>query len=58
SSNTSHLHHVAQVDPNMINVVYLKCTSGKVGAASVLAPKIDPLGLSPKNVGDDITEAA
>ena len=44
-------------DPNEIKVVYLRCTSGEVGATSALAPKIGPLGLSPKKVGDDIAKA-
>uniref|UniRef100_A0A8C5VAQ2 Large ribosomal subunit protein uL11 n=1 Tax=Microcebus murinus TaxID=30608 RepID=A0A8C5VAQ2_MICMU len=37
-----------KLDPNGIKVVYLRCTSGEVGATSALAPKIGPLGLSPK----------
>ncbi|KAB0367610.1 hypothetical protein FD755_020934 [Muntiacus reevesi] len=45
-------------DPNEIKVVYLRCTGGEVGATSALAPKIGPLGLSPKKVGDDIAKAA
>nr|XP_045246344.1 60S ribosomal protein L12-like [Macaca fascicularis] len=44
-------------DPNEIKVVYLRCTMGEVGATSVLAPKIGPLGLSPKKAGDDIAKA-
>ncbi|XP_059948379.1 large ribosomal subunit protein uL11-like [Mesoplodon densirostris] len=44
-------------DPNEIKVVYLRCTSGEVSATSALAPIISPLGLSPKQVGDDITKA-
>ncbi|XP_054847545.1 60S ribosomal protein L12-like [Eublepharis macularius] len=44
-------------DPNEIKVVYLRCTRGEVGATSALAPKIGPLGLSPKKVGDDIAKA-
>ncbi|KAL4824274.1 hypothetical protein H8958_017814 [Nasalis larvatus] len=44
-------------DPNEIKVVYLRCTGGEVGATSTLAPKIGPLGLSPKKVGDDIAKA-
>uniref|UniRef100_A0A8D0PWA5 Large ribosomal subunit protein uL11 n=1 Tax=Sus scrofa TaxID=9823 RepID=A0A8D0PWA5_PIG len=44
-------------DPKEIKVVYLRCTSGEVGAPSALAPKIGPPGLSPKKVGDDITKA-
>lgn len=30
--------------------VYVRATGGEVGAASSLAPKIGPLGLSPKKV--------
>ncbi|XP_027969386.1 60S ribosomal protein L12-like [Eumetopias jubatus] len=37
-------------NPNEIKVVYLRCTGGKVGAASALAPKIGPLALSPKKI--------
>merc|ERR1712025_413302 len=44
-------------DPNEIKVVYMRCTWGEVGATSTLAPKIGPLGLSPKKVGDDIAKA-
>ncbi|KAB0381255.1 hypothetical protein FD755_009039 [Muntiacus reevesi] len=44
-------------DPNEIKVVYLRCTGGEVGATSALAPKIGPLGLSPRGVGDDIAKA-
>ncbi|KAF7351849.1 hypothetical protein MVEN_01146100 [Mycena venus] len=40
-------------DPNEIKIIYLRTTSGEVGASSALAPKIDPLGLSPKKVGED-----
>ncbi|XP_034882104.1 60S ribosomal protein L12-like [Mirounga leonina] len=44
-------------NPNEIKVVYLRCTGGEVGATSALAPKISPLGLSPKKDGDDIAKA-
>lgn len=44
-------------DPNEVKIVYLKCVGGEVGATSSLAPKIGPLGLSPKKVGDDIAKA-
>ncbi|KAF7413663.1 60S ribosomal protein L12-like [Vespa mandarinia] len=44
-------------DPNEIKKVYLRCVGGEVGATSSLAPKIGPLGLSPKKVGDDIAKA-
>lgn len=44
-------------DPNEIKIIYLRATGGEVGATSALAPKIGPLGLSPKKVGDDIAKA-
>lgn len=44
-------------DPTEVKVVYLRCVGGEVGATSSLAPKIGPLGLSPKKVGDDIAKA-
>lgn len=37
--------------------VYLRAVGGEVGATSTLAPKIGPLGLSPKKVGDDVAKA-
>lgn len=44
-------------DPTEVKLVYLRCVGGEVGATSSLAPKIGPLGLSPKKVGDDIAKA-
>lgn len=38
-------------------VSHLRATGGEVGASSALAPKIGPLGLSPKKVGEDIAKA-
>ncbi|MCL4147166.1 UNVERIFIED_CONTAM: hypothetical protein GTU68_000340 [Idotea baltica] len=35
----------------------LRCVGGEMAATSSLAPKIGPLGLSPKKVGDDIMKA-
>ncbi|XP_017773572.1 PREDICTED: 60S ribosomal protein L12 [Nicrophorus vespilloides] len=43
-------------DPTEIKYVYLRCVGGEVGATSSLAPKIGPLGLSPKKIGDDIAK--
>ncbi|CAG9310359.1 RpL12_1 [Blepharisma stoltei] len=37
--------------------VFLKSVGGEVGAAASLAPKVGPLGLSPKKIGDDIKAA-
>ena len=44
-------------DPNEIKDEYLRCTDGEFGATPALVPKIGPLGLSPKKVGNDITKA-
>lgn len=35
----------------------LKAVGGEIGSASALAPKLGPLGLSPKKVGEDIQKA-
>ena len=43
-------------DPSTVIEVFLRATGGEVGAASSLAPKIGPLGLSPKKVGEDIAK--
>ncbi|KAA8544048.1 hypothetical protein F0562_021775 [Nyssa sinensis] len=40
----------------MVVDVYVRVTGGEVGAASSLAPKIGPLGLSPKKIGEDIAK--
>jgi large subunit ribosomal protein L12e len=44
-------------DPNTVLDVYVRAVGGEIGAASSLAPKIGPLGLSPKKVGEDIAKA-
>jgi len=46
-----------KIDPSEIKIIYLRATGGEVGASSALAPKIGPLGLSPKKVGEDIAKA-
>ena len=38
-------------------IVIMKCVGGEIGSASALAPKLGPLGLSPKKVGEDIQKA-
>lgn len=43
-------------DPNDVIEVCVRVTGGEVGAASSLAPKIGPLGLSPKKIGEDIAK--
>ena len=44
-------------DPNAVHFVCLRVTGGEVPGGSALAPKIGPLGLSPKKLGDDIAKA-
>ncbi|PLB45126.1 hypothetical protein P170DRAFT_416088 [Aspergillus steynii IBT 23096] len=43
-------------DPNEVKIIHLRVTGGEVGAQSALAPKIGPLGLSPKKIGEDIAK--
>lgn len=43
-------------DPSELIEVFVRATGGEVGAASSLAPKIGPLGLSPKKIGEDIAK--
>lgn len=40
-----------------IKVLVLRAVGGEVGSAATLAPKVGPLGLSPKKVGEDIQAA-
>jgi ribosomal protein L11 len=42
--------------PTQIVEVFVHVMSGEVGAASPLAPKIDPLDLSLKKIGEDIAK--
>ncbi|OJD24654.1 60S ribosomal protein L12 [Blastomyces percursus] len=46
-----------KLDPNEVKIIHLRTTGGEVGAQSALAPKIGPLGLSPKKIGEDIAKA-
>lgn len=41
-----------------VKIVYIRQYGGEVGASSVLAPKVGPLGMSPKKVGEDIQKAS
>ena len=42
---------------NEIKIIYMRAVGGEVGAASSLAPKVGPLGMSPKVVGEQIKKA-
>merc|ERR1712019_291630 len=44
-------------DPNEIKVIKFRVVGGEIGATSSLAPKVGPLGLSPKKIGEDIAKA-
>jgi len=44
-------------DPSEVKIIYLRAVGGEIGATSSLAPKIGPLGLSPKKIGEDIAKA-
>uniref|UniRef100_W5U9D3 Large ribosomal subunit protein uL11 n=1 Tax=Ictalurus punctatus TaxID=7998 RepID=W5U9D3_ICTPU len=46
-----------KIDPTEVKIIYLRATGGEVGASATLAPKIGPLGLSPKKIGEDIAKA-
>ncbi|CAN9289270.1 unnamed protein product [Alternaria alternata] len=53
----AYIHKAPKFDPSEVKVIHLRATGGEVGASSALAPKIGPLGLSPKKVGEDIAKA-
>merc|ERR1712018_79173 len=44
-------------DPTAIMIVKLRTVGGEVAPTATLAPKVGPLGLSPKKIGDDICKA-
>eukprot|EP01128_Nolandella_sp_AFSM9_P005231 TRINITY_DN24_c0_g2_i1.p1 TRINITY_DN24_c0_g2~~TRINITY_DN24_c0_g2_i1.p1 ORF type:complete len:173 (+),score=55.03 TRINITY_DN24_c0_g2_i1:652-1170(+) len=47
---------MSRPDPNAVTLIYMRAVGGQVGNPAALAPKIGPLGLSPKKVGDDIAK--
>ena len=38
-------------------IIYLRAVGGEPASAATLAPKVGPLGMAPKKVGDDIQKA-
>eukprot|EP01123_Difflugia_compressa_P001051 TRINITY_DN111_c0_g1_i1.p1 TRINITY_DN111_c0_g1~~TRINITY_DN111_c0_g1_i1.p1 ORF type:complete len:168 (-),score=31.22 TRINITY_DN111_c0_g1_i1:25-528(-) len=44
-------------DPTAVQTIFVRVRGGKVGNPASLAPKVGPLGLSPKKVGEDIAKA-
>eukprot|EP01001_Neometanema_parovale_P013451 NODE_9838_length_623_cov_382.190000_g9570_i0.p1 GENE.NODE_9838_length_623_cov_382.190000_g9570_i0~~NODE_9838_length_623_cov_382.190000_g9570_i0.p1 ORF type:complete len:184 (+),score=63.89 NODE_9838_length_623_cov_382.190000_g9570_i0:55-552(+) len=45
-------------DPNEVKIIMVRAVGGEIGATSSLAPKVGPLGLNAKKVGDDIMKAS
>ena len=43
-------------DPSQVQTLIIRVAGGEVGASSSLAPKLGPLGLNPKKVGEDIAK--
>jgi large subunit ribosomal protein L12e len=43
--------------PTEAKVIFMRAVGGEIGAASSLAPKVGPLGMSPKTVGEQIKAA-
>ncbi|KAL0251854.1 hypothetical protein GEMRC1_001066 [Eukaryota sp. GEM-RC1] len=46
-----------KVDPSVLVTIYVRVVGGEAGGASSLAPKVGPLGLSPKVIGDQLAAA-
>ena len=46
-----------KLDPNAIVELIVRVTGGEAGGVASLAPKVGPLGLSPKKIGDDIAKS-
>eukprot|EP01114_Cavostelium_apophysatum_P014541 TRINITY_DN37_c0_g1_i1.p1 TRINITY_DN37_c0_g1~~TRINITY_DN37_c0_g1_i1.p1 ORF type:complete len:166 (-),score=43.76 TRINITY_DN37_c0_g1_i1:42-539(-) len=44
-------------DPTAVTTIIVRVVGGEAGAVASLAPKVGPLGLSPKKIGDDIAKA-
>jgi len=44
-------------DPNSKQTIFVRVRGGKTANPASLAPKVGPLGLSPKKVGEDIAKA-
>ena len=45
-----------KAEPGAVTYLVLRVTGGEVGASSSLAPKLGPLGLNPKKIGEDIAK--
>ena len=45
-----------KVDPTEVKYIRIKVFGGEPGPAATLAPKLGPLGLNAKKVGEDIVK--
>ncbi|KAI6661369.1 hypothetical protein LOD99_9952 [Oopsacas minuta] len=45
-----------KLDPTEVKIIYVRAVGGESGNSATLAPKIGPLGLAPKKVGEDISK--
>lgn len=52
-----HFQKYTKFSSREFQTVCLRAVGGEVAATSALAPKVGPLGLSPKKIGDDIAKA-
>jgi len=46
-----------KLDPGEEKIIIVRAIGGESAATATLAPKVGPLGLAPKKVGDDIAKA-
>ena len=53
-----HIVMPPKFDPTEEKYIIMRAVGGEMGAASALAPKVGPLGLSPKKVGEDIMKCS
>eukprot|EP01010_Urceolus_cornutus_P000821 NODE_1329_length_963_cov_406.613786_g1023_i0.p2 GENE.NODE_1329_length_963_cov_406.613786_g1023_i0~~NODE_1329_length_963_cov_406.613786_g1023_i0.p2 ORF type:complete len:116 (-),score=26.14 NODE_1329_length_963_cov_406.613786_g1023_i0:541-888(-) len=45
-------------DPNEVKIIIVRAVGGEIGATSTLAPKVGPLGLNAKKIGEDILKVS
>jgi large subunit ribosomal protein L12e len=57
TTSTSSINIMGPPPSDDVKIVIMRTVGGEIGSASSLAPKIGPLGLSPKKVGEDIQKA-
>merc|ERR1712124_44927 len=48
---------MAKMDPNEVKIIVVRVPGGEVPPVPALAPKVGPMKLSPKSVGEDLCKA-